>query len=342
MQLNKRSLQEWLLDQEPSEFPDGHDYRSGYGALVKFLDTEVQKHVNAANTLVDDGFLTDHGPDHIRKLIQRMGALVSTGDSDLSPYEVYILLVAANFHDVGNIFGRDKHEEQAIEVMDEAGRLLGIDSVERRCIYNIAQAHGGSNKDKLRELQRTEFVRNREVRVQALAAILKFADELAEDSDRAARFLLKKDALPEASKVYHTYAQCLNSVVVDRPAREVAMRFELRRSDVISTYLKPNKSDAVNRVYLLDEIFSRTLKTHFERSYCSRFMRPIVDVNAVRVNIEVTDDRGYNVLQRFSYRLEDTGYPDGGQDIYSICPDLNNVNSIGRLTGTSLARHLEE
>lgn len=340
MELGKRSLAEWLAEQDASLLPAGHDYHAGYAALVTYLRENVHNHVNAAAAIAEGGLLTDHGPNHIQKLVQRMGALLSSGEGSLTAYEAYVLLVAAQFHDVGNIFGRAGHEENSAEVMLEAGKLVGIDNVERRCIYQIAQAHGGAERDKIRQLQRLEYVRNQPVRAQMLAAILKFADELAEDSERAARFLLNRDALPERSQLYHAYAECLNSVAVDRTAREVIMRFDLRRQSVLRTFLKPSPDEAGRRVYLMDEIFLRTMKTHYERTYCSRFMRPVVEVDAVFVTIEITDDPGFTVLEKVQYRLEDTGYPDASKDIYAMCPELQNFGAIGKLDGELLSRHL--
>jgi hypothetical protein len=349
MDLGGKSLVEWLKEQDPAQLPTtGHNYLAGYAALETYLREHVHSQVNAASALADGGLLTDHGPAHIQKLIHRMGELLKSGEGPLTPYEVYILLVAAQFHDVGNIFGRTAHEERAAQVMQEAGKLVGIDMVERRCIFDIARAHGGADKDKLRHLQRQDYVCSQQVRMQMLAAILKFADELAEDSERAARFLLEGGRLPQQSELYHAYAQSLNSVAVDRLARAVVMRFDLRRPTALRMFLKPAPGEPDRQVYLMDEIFLRTMKTHYERSYCSRFMRPLVEVDAVSVTIEVTDDAGYTVLEKIQYRLEDTGYPDVGKDIYAMCPELERYafasgrppGTTGRLDGASLSQQL--
>ncbi len=342
MELGNKSLAEWLADQDPAQLPTGHNYQAGYTVLVTYLDQNVHNQVNVASVLASGGLLTDHGPNHIRKLMQRMGALLSSGEGSLTPYEVYILLVAAQFHDVGNVFGRAKHEENASRVMQDAGKLIGIDAVERRYIYDIAEAHGGEDRDKIRKLERRTHVRGLPIRPQMLAAILKFADEIAEDSERAARFLLDQGKVPSASELYHTYAESLNSVAVDSTAREVKMRFDLRRQMVLRTFLKPTADHPDHRVFLMDEIFSRTVKTHYERTYCSRFMRPMVEVDAVSVTIEITDDPGFNVLEKIEYRLEDTGYPDVGKDIYAMCPELENFRAGGRLDGASLSQRLRQ
>lgn len=342
MNLDGKTLAEWLRDQPASAFPPTHDYRSGYATLVTFLNKNVHSQVTPTNIHIDGGYLTDHGPDHIEKLIERISALLLVSDGEISAYEAYILLVAAQFHDVGNIFGREKHEEKSASVMEDAGALLGIDTVERRVIHKIAQAHGGENKDKLSTLSKVEHVNNKPVRSRLLAAILKFGDELAEDSQRAARYSRAKDLLPPESALYHAYAEALNSVTIDGPAASIAMRFELPRKNALQQFLKKGRDGKPDRqVYLIDEILARTLKTHCERLYCSRFMRPFIDLNAVSVAIEVTSDNGFNVLKKISYRLEETGYPESrAEDIYDLCPDLTNLDGLGRLNGDSLAAYL--
>ena len=65
-----------------------------------------------------------------------------------------------------------------------------------------------------------------------------------------------------------------------------------------------------------------------------RFMRSVVDVTTISVHITIADDRGYNVLNRISYRLAETGYPDPKtMDIYDLCPDLDRWLGGGKLDG---------
>lgn len=343
MNLGGKSLPIWLAEQDVSEFPSGHNYISGYPTLVTHLDANIHNIVGAANVSVDGGFLTDHGPDHVKKLIWRLTDLLSAGTGTLSAYEVYLLLVAAQFHDVGNIFGRSQHEQRASEVMNDMGTILGIDSVEKRHIYQIAQAHGGEDKDKISAIPKSEHIKNKDVRLQLLAALLKFADELAEDSSRAARYLLGKGILPPEAELYHAYAQSLNSIMIDAVGREVKMRYELPRRTALKLFLKQGRNgDPDAQVYLIDEILSRTMKTHLERIYCSRFFRSVVDLESVAVTIAVTSDTGYEVVKAISYRLQDTGYPEmASQTIYKLCPELEDYQGIGKLDGISLATTLE-
>lgn len=109
------------------------NYYDRFRGIEDYLNAKVHPHVNTSADAIDGGMLTDHGPDHIKTVILRAGKLASNM-CDLSPYEVYLLLVAAHFHDVGNLFGRDTHEINTEEVMKKLGLLLGEDTVEQKAI----------------------------------------------------------------------------------------------------------------------------------------------------------------------------------------------------------------
>lgn len=340
MNLDGKTLADWLRDLPIDKLPARNfNYQANYAALASNL-VPLHREVTATANRVDGGYLTDHGPDHIRKLISRISDLLSAGEGSISAYEAYLLLCAAQFHDVGNIFGRDRHEEKSLEIMDQNRSTLPPDTVERRLIYDIAKAHGGDRKDKLRDMPRTYDVVSTTVRPQLLAAILKFADELAEDSERAARYSAEHGVL-EGSEIFHEYALALQNVRIDGPSREVRFKFDIPRSKALRTF-KKGSADNVSDVYLLDEIFKRTMKCHCERMYCSRFMRSVVDLTTVSVNIEVTTETGYEIVETIAYKLAETGYPDAsGQDIYKICPDLSRWNDGVCLNGQALKNKLE-
>ena len=341
MNLEGKSLADWLLAQPAASLPTRNfAYQQNYAALALNLEPLHREVTPAANRL-DGGYLTDHGPDHIRKLISRISDLLSAGEGSISAYEAYILLCAAQFHDVGNIFGRDQHEEKSWQIMQKHSATLPPDTIEQRLIYDIAQAHGGDRKDKLSEMKRTYDIAQTTVRPQLLAAILKFADELAEDSERAARYTAQIGQLG-GSEIFHEYALALQNIAVDGPSREVRFQFEMPVSKAIRTFAKGTAA-ATCGVYLIDEILKRTLKCHCERMYCSRFMRSVVDLTTISVNIAVTNETGFKVKETIGYKLAETGYPESsGQDIYEVCDDLKHWKNLGPLNGLTLKNELEQ
>src|SRR5882724_684690 len=319
------SLVDELANCSLKEFPGEHDHNTQFQNLQNHLNKYYHPGVTAAAAIADGtGFLTDHGPEHIKTVIKRASEVlkVSSGNS-LSGYEKYILLVAAHVHDLGNYFGRESHEMNAEKVMAELGSVLGDEMPEKRAIFEVAQAHGGkigSDKDKIGYLPRTRDVLGKDVHPRFLAALLRFADELADERSRALRYMIDSGKIPKSSEVFHKYAYALHSVMVT--AEAVRLEFELSEPDVSHKF---GKGDG--EVFLLDEIYERTMKMHRERMYCMRFLRRDISIDRIEVLIRIYAP-GFSLLKErasISYTLQETGYPDEkNPTIFALCPALSH------------------
>lgn len=319
-----KQLNEWLLDQPLDKFPGRGrpDYLEQYKALEQYFNTDVHPHVMAAAAATDGSLLTDHGPEHIRTVIARASSMLAHQDPSqkLSPYEVYILLVAMHLHDVGNIFGRKEHEARLTDIIRNVTGRMGDNTAELRLVRNIAEAHGGNidgDKDTIGRLPADEHIGDFPVRSPLLAAILRFSDEMAEDKTRASIFLDRAGAIPAKNLLYHKYALSLYSVVVRK--REIELKFELNISAAKDKYSKNRK-----KVYLVDEIFSRTIKMHYERMYCMRHIRPLINIDVINVKIEIFDEDFMRPIDEISYKLEEKGYPVDGDINIDLWPNLKN------------------
>jgi hypothetical protein len=322
----------------PAEFPMGFDYRVRFRHLANSLNNQVHPSVTPGANVAGQNFLTDHGPDHISAVIRRASDLLETAESDfLTCYEKYLLLAAIHVHDVGNMYGRQDHELLAEQVMKRLGPLFGPDEVEKRAIFKIAQAHGGQqdgSKDKISDLQQEEYILNQRVHPRVLAALLRFADELADDRSRASRFLMEEGKIPESSLIYHKYAYALQSVSVANDS--VNLNFALAPDDATLTIKKDKKP-----IYLLDEIYRRTIKMHCERIYCMRFLRPNIDIDRIDVTIQVFGHGYSEELANFSYRLVEVGYPTEDNPIFVLCRGLQDHEYGAPLNGSNLKFYIK-
>ena len=323
---------------DPS-FPDiDLDYYRRFQGLDEHLNTKVHPHINNGAAVKGDGWLTDHGTQHITTVIRRASELLVDGESLLlTPYEAFLLLAAIHFHDVGNVFGRDKHEQQIARLMQELDdSLIGSDGIERRMIRDIATAHGGYadtegyDRDTIGRLSWEPAKSSREPRVQLLAAVLRFADELADDHTRTSRFLVDKQ-LVQKSEIYHVYADRLRHVRIRPEDHKVVLQFELDVAHATKKYWKGRR-----KVYLYDEIVERSLKMHREHVYCLRFMQPYVRIDTIDVSIEVTTDNYLTVLKRVVFSLVQRGYPDGPTSLSAIDASVEALT--GRLLHTKIMR----
>jgi hypothetical protein len=317
-----------------------HTLEGALAAQIKNIEEAVKEgHIGddlLGIIVKNSSWLTDHGPEHIQTVIQRASDLVSTSNCELSSYEIYVLLTAIHFHDVGNIFGRDRHEKKITEVMAEMDEsIIGDDDFEKRLIRSIAAAHGGSvngDEDTIRHLPYARQLKAQKVRPHLLAAILRFADELAEDHTRASRFSLNTGNMLQASEIYHQYADRLREVNIEDGSVEI--HFELSKDIATKQFGKGNQ-----KVFLLDEIFSRTLKIHCEHAYCMRYMRQEINLNSITIRVGVFENKYLDELYCFDYKLEERGYPNKPNGIHEICDGLTTKNG-ARLTGETLNQML--
>ena len=323
----KRAIDRWFLSfqTKSDDFPVS-EYRTNCLYFVKAL-ADVYKTLELSALL--KGYdpeeelmcLNDHGEDHVRVVIIRAKELIDLIKYEkLTPYEAYILLVSILIHDIGVRHGRKNHESKAREVIMSLNLNIGDDKIERECIFDIAWAHGGEEKDKITRFS-DDMILGNKVRKRMLSAILKLADELSDGRFRCSKDLLKSGALPEGSKIYHQFSYSLHSVSISGDT--ILFAFELDENDTKKMFKKKGKS-----IFLLDEIYERTFKTHLERMYCNRFLTPEINIHQIKVSIciwlNALNENLKNIEHSISYSLgSEIGYPDiDPNDIFRICPHL--------------------
>lgn len=342
MNLMGKALDVWFLEQDNSNFPLGKDYKVVYNAVTLYLNTNVHTQVNLVANSIDDTFLTSHGPDHIATVINRASELLNTDKADITPYEVFILIMAIHFHDAGHIVGgRKEHEENQVKIINMLGPLFSTDSSEIALIKRIAAAHGGrigGSKDKINTLPEIQSVLHKPVRIRLLAALLRFADELAEDSTRAAKVPMEFGNIPRSSQIYHVYAKALQSVDINARDKQVKLSYSIKKEDAVQKFGKDD-----GEIFLMDYIIERNIKAHFERMYCMRFTRPVVDIEKILIQIELLDEAFNLIHPPINYRLSEHGYPGTGSDtIESICEEMPLLRNDQPMSGLNIKNFIEQ
>lgn len=347
-------------EKRTTKFPGAgnKDYWGIYLGLHEHMNNHVHNQVEAAAAAVEPGiYLTKHGPEHIKVVIMRAEALImasSTTHSSrssykpvLNAYEVFILLVAIHVHDIANRTGRKGHENRILEEASRIPALQQLDKFHLKEIVTIAACHGGKGdkiRDKLAPEQSSGQIK---YRPQLIAAIVKLADELADDRTRAdLHGLTNKSTFPVYSLIFHVFAASLYSVSLRPETHTIHLDFKIEIPDARRQFEMPVKEGEQKKlIYLIDYIYERTLKTYRELSYCTRYMRRLDCVYYdVQVTIEIynpDEDTGSEVpraLRKINYTIGDSGYPDERQgDLTSLARDFDST-----LTGQYIATLLAE
>ncbi len=257
--------------------------------------------------------LNNHGRGHVQKVIEKVSEMLHFFErGHLTPYEGFFLLCAIQTHDVGNVFGREDHAAQCKKILEDKGKPFIPDGFERKVIEKIALVHGGNfedDRDTIRHLKAPKrMLHDRGIRKRLLAALLRFGDELADDTTRADSEGLGQDTILEGSLIYHQYSAALHTVKIERNSEtervELKLSFQVG-SSVASTLFKKFGEPKL----LLDEIYDRTLKMERERRYCMRYLRPCFSLDCIRVEIVIQNDKDAYLSDTITYALEENGYP---------------------------------
>jgi hypothetical protein len=337
MQLAQNDILEEIkaeFARKKSSFPRSGslDYPTVIAGWIGQLEAHVLPYVTSgANATEGSGHLTMHDREHVARVRQVATTLVEQANSiDLTHFELTLLLVAIYLHDLGNVLGRDTHERKIDTALKAAGIQWPTDNIEYAIAKQIARSHGGTvagSKDTISTLPEKSHVSGMPVRPRLLAAILRLADELADDPARANHVQLAAGVLPNGSEVYHVVARGLHSQVPDAATREITLCFTFYESALFRRMLGKGHET----VYLLNEIYDRSMKTFNEARYCSRFMRPYVEFERVKVDIVILDDQ-HMLLQEIVYTIAEHGYSQHSQNIYDLVPELAAYKGNGQLT----------
>lgn len=270
---------------EKDQFPTGKgDLVASFKYIEDYMNQNCHPNTTLGAALHGDGLLTDHGVEHVKMVIQNAGKLV--GDMQykrLNGYEIYLLLLAIHFHDVGNVCGRQEHEKKIDDIITALGDRLPLDTPEKVMVSDIATAHGGyadidhTDKDTLRHLSLIDNCNGIIIRPALLGAILRFADELSDDSTRANRYLNATGQIPSENMIFHAYSAALSPIAFN--GNTIAFKYYIPFEQAKNRI--PNDTGS----FLYDEIIKRLSKCMQELEYCSKYSEGFIRISTLSVEI---------------------------------------------------------
>ena len=235
---------------------------SAYESAQTKLEEQIYPEIRGA-----EPDLSDHGSKHIENVEANLVSLMSNDGviHCLSAIELYCLGLMVLFHDAGNVLGREGHHDRIVEIYNS---VRGNDPAllrERTLVVKGAKAHTGmaqdGSRDTLNELNDQDHLNGKPVRLRTLAALLRFADELAEGPQRTSTFMFEKELYKTESRVYHEYAS-ITHIWIDRQNGRIVVTFEIRLDR------NPAGTDRGEHLStLLGFIYHRILKLNQERQY---------------------------------------------------------------------------
>lgn len=285
--------------------------------------------------------LTDHSGDHIdnvlnnvyklihreiEKLIESSPSSVPQNTTILTYLDMYFLCQTSLFHDVGNIYGRENHNQNIQTVIKENFNDV-IDDRQRSIIVRAGRAHTGKNlegsKDTLKSLvDDKDQYDGSIIHLRSVAAIIRFADELAEGPQRTSNFMLNHDKLGDSTK-YHEYAS-MTQITIDTDNSRIVVAYQIN----VDTSKYTTRNDIAE--YLENTfrfIYSRIIKLDEERKYYNFYCNLASNIKEIQVSFEIEKDKiMFEVINVEELILNDLVIPGEDNNDYPFVkqrPDLD-------------------
>ena len=243
----------------------------------------------ACNGMITFPFYTDHGTKHINRILILLNDLLQphllnegeiapqstrTASADLlskklNAYEIYLLLCAVIWHDIGNLYGRKEHNKKIFKLFRRAKGFLH-DKKSSEWIQNICEAHSGDKAvDKIdcETMYEKDFI----FYPRFLAALLRFCDELDETKERIGECVY--DQVPKQQRIYWFFCKCNDSIHVERDDQDnakIVVIGSMDKSSLKSEFTKNNGRTTI-KVLGIEEYITRINKINAERIYCNKF-----------------------------------------------------------------------
>lgn len=239
--------------------------------------------------------LSDHGERHIHNVMENVGKILGLSGNDLQLFvtnrELIALLMSALLHDIGNIEGRKDHQNAIAKVLESLDATKVIwRKIDLKAIERICKAHTGLAPDGTRntlgalKAQATSFL-SETVRASHLAAVLRYADELAEGPQRTSMYLLRTGKYDRNSRIYHMYAK-VTHVNIDYDSRTVEVDYILDIDDPMFGNTKREKKK--NLKELISYTFMRASKLERERRYNRHYAPELILFNQTYIRYMFT------------------------------------------------------
>jgi hypothetical protein len=212
-----------LIEEYGSE--KGKEYFAAYTLARQRLVEEILPEIKAILPQY-----TDHGPKHIADVMDNAYNLLSEPVSEFTATDLYCLLLSIILHDSGNIFDRVDHQRKISQIYDYVRYQPDSVRQEKFIILKAVEAHCGEasdgSEDTLKDLDESSHLNGKPVQLRSIAAVLRFADELAEGPHRTSKFMRKIYDFPEHSEIHHKYAD-ITRVFIDRGNDRIALTYHI-------------------------------------------------------------------------------------------------------------------
>lgn len=273
----KQKIETKLYERLKADFTESPaDADKYFGYYTSARDILIEENIFNDIKVIQKG-LSDHGENHIMDVLSNTYKLLDKEIDNIHSIQLYFICLLVLFHDVGNMTGdRKKHHEEDVirEVYDYIRAKKTQFNEERILVPQVASKHSGTasdgSKDTINELSlEPPHLYETKIHSKQCAALLRFADELAEGYHRTSIFMNKYYNYPYKanSVIYHKYAE-ITKTNIDRKGERVCLTYTFTLNATNGIISEQEHSEFVK---LFEFTIKRMLKLEAERKYCKYY-----------------------------------------------------------------------
>lgn len=307
---------------------DASEYIESYSIMKRYLADKYYPWIQSACP-----YYTDHGEKHIQSVINVASSLLGGKISDpieVRTLDIYLLLCSIIWHDVGMVCGRTKHAVESVNISHKVKEICFPNIDNFRIISAIVNAHSGS--DGLKKVGKEADCTNSKhkactVYPKALAALVRFSDEISETRNRISTAILP--LVPDNQKIFWEYANCISAVRPDPRRDRVVVTVSIPKSMAAKEFECKEfvgLDKKVGNITLIEYVVRRFEKMNNERAYCVPHFNKYAWIEEICARFTFYDDRN-QLIESLSNEVvfEGNRFPEieTFDNFFSNHPDLN-------------------
>jgi hypothetical protein len=251
----------------------------------------------------------NHGPSHIKRVLEHLDQLVGPNPikvKAIEPYELFLTMMGVLYHDVGILGGRSRHADRSGDYLfkQESGNTYIFNPRDREILRAAVVSHSSSKdiEDECRQFQAVEIIANYRVRPRMIAALVRLADELDEDSRRADPIIERRIDVSDDSKFYWRFSQRILGIQPDRKTLVINVNIDFQPEDVGKVMVVDKEARS-----FLFHFAQKLAKINRERADMIAFLPPELQYGEIKISVRpLPRHRTWKTPRRFSFYRETT------------------------------------
>lgn len=261
-------------------------------------------------------FITDHSLDHVNRILEKFSRFLkphlpvpgNLDDRVIDLENLHLLMHAALWHDLGNLFGRIGHAKR-IDIIFNQSKSFLYEPPHYNCILHIAEGHSGTGSIETKIEDACVSIYDNTVYPQFLSAMLRISDEIDEDSRRVeGRVVSMVSKESQAYWQFCLFNESIIPVYVSDSLGNVSLQIQIE-SKIKDKDVRAKLGKNTEEVIAIEEYINRINKMNQERIYCNKFLQQYSSlyfskIDKISTKIKICDDKD-KILDKIHFDFTD-------------------------------------